>query len=334
MNLFDFFNFFSHAHSEIAENGVDKVLSSEEENPSVHKTYVNFQTSRKSALDAPLYAISFLFSFLRRGLQIRRNFSTTCTTLGTRGEKLQVDAALCARIAKKGANAQPCLSDMYKNSTRAKRRQADVPLCGRSMVEMLGVLAIIGVLSVGAIAGYSKAMLKYKLNKQAEQLNTLINAVARYVHSFSKEFRGQYITSYFVKLGEVPTEMIRANKPNYIYDVFGTAWYVLYVYDVDGGESINLGFNNVSSLTKNSAQNLEICRNIIVTAKENSGNINTVSTISGHQTDEAKAGVLYGDNRCTTGRVCLKNVTLEQIYDICTKHIGTQSAEFKISWRI
>ena len=29
---------------------------------------------------------------------------------------------------------------------------------GRSMVEMLGVLAIIGVLSVGGIAGYSKAM--------------------------------------------------------------------------------------------------------------------------------------------------------------------------------
>ena len=33
------------------------------------------------------------------------------------------------------------------------------------MVEMLGVLAIIGVLSVGAIAGYSKAMFKYKMNK-------------------------------------------------------------------------------------------------------------------------------------------------------------------------
>ena len=29
---------------------------------------------------------------------------------------------------------------------------------GRSMIEMLGVLAIIGVLSVGGIAGYSKAM--------------------------------------------------------------------------------------------------------------------------------------------------------------------------------
>jgi len=35
---------------------------------------------------------------------------------------------------------------------------------GRSMIEMLGVLAIIGVLSVGGLAGYSKAMNKAKLN--------------------------------------------------------------------------------------------------------------------------------------------------------------------------
>ena len=37
---------------------------------------------------------------------------------------------------------------------------------GRSMIEMLGVLAIIGVLSVGGIAGYSKAMMKYRINKK------------------------------------------------------------------------------------------------------------------------------------------------------------------------
>jgi len=40
---------------------------------------------------------------------------------------------------------------------------------GRSMVEMLGVLAIIGVLSVGGIAGYTMAMNKYRAN---EILNT------------------------------------------------------------------------------------------------------------------------------------------------------------------
>jgi len=49
---------------------------------------------------------------------------------------------------------------------------------GRSMVEMLGVLAIIGVLSVGAIAGYSKAMFKYKMNKTLDILSHAVNRVA------------------------------------------------------------------------------------------------------------------------------------------------------------
>ena len=44
---------------------------------------------------------------------------------------------------------------------------------GRSMVEMLGVLAIIGVLSVGGIAGYSKAMFKYKINKTIDEITTI-----------------------------------------------------------------------------------------------------------------------------------------------------------------
>ena len=39
---------------------------------------------------------------------------------------------------------------------------------GRSMVEMLGVLAIIGVLSVGGIAGYSLGMRKHRVNQIAD----------------------------------------------------------------------------------------------------------------------------------------------------------------------
>ena len=48
---------------------------------------------------------------------------------------------------------------------------------GRSMIEMLGVLAIVGVLSVGGIAGYSKAMLTYRSNKQIEQLVSIITSI-------------------------------------------------------------------------------------------------------------------------------------------------------------
>ena len=45
---------------------------------------------------------------------------------------------------------------------------------GRSMVEMLGVLAIIGVLSVGGIAGYSKAMHKYKMNQTMDIVSKVL----------------------------------------------------------------------------------------------------------------------------------------------------------------
>ena len=42
---------------------------------------------------------------------------------------------------------------------------------GRSMVEMLGVLAIIGVLSVGGIAGYTMAMNRYRANEVIDMAN-------------------------------------------------------------------------------------------------------------------------------------------------------------------
>ena len=45
---------------------------------------------------------------------------------------------------------------------------------GRSMIEMLGVLAIVGVLSIGGIAGYSKAMKKIRSEKVTAQLNEVI----------------------------------------------------------------------------------------------------------------------------------------------------------------
>ena len=46
---------------------------------------------------------------------------------------------------------------------------------GRSMIEMLGVLAIIGVLSVGGIAGYSKAMEQFKINRLINQVSQIVS---------------------------------------------------------------------------------------------------------------------------------------------------------------
>jgi len=48
---------------------------------------------------------------------------------------------------------------------------------GRSMIEMLGVLAIVGVLSAGGIAGYSVAMKSHKVNKAADMIQLISTQV-------------------------------------------------------------------------------------------------------------------------------------------------------------
>ena len=76
---------------------------------------------------------------------------------------------------------------------------------GRSMVEMLGVLAIIGVLSVGGIAGYSKAMNKYKINKTNDQLSMLI-ANIRTLFSSQSDYGGLN-NGTAIQYGVVPNDM-------------------------------------------------------------------------------------------------------------------------------
>ena len=207
---------------------------------------------------------------------------------------------------------------------------------GRSMVEMLGVLAIIGVLSVGAIAGYSKAMFKYKLNKHAEQLNTVINAVARNVHSFDNiKQGGTFLTETFIKMGEIPTEMVQQDQSDVIFDTFGQGWWI---FIGSAGDSIFLSsysFFGSSSLTTKSADNLEICKNFLIAAKENSSSLWQVMSQSNHDNSDNAAVRLLGDNYCSTDHTCLKNLTMNDIYELCTKHYGVNSAsgtELAIVW--
>ena len=54
---------------------------------------------------------------------------------------------------------------------------------GRSMVEMLGVLAIVGVLSVGGVYGYGVAMKKHKANELLHQASMLATTVSAQIDS-------------------------------------------------------------------------------------------------------------------------------------------------------
>ena len=142
---------------------------------------------------------------------------------------------------------------------------------GRSMVEMLGVLAIVGVLSVGAIAGYGKAMMKYKLNKQAEQIGFIID----YIIANQDRLRTvpYKMKDTLNKLGIVSDNMIKDNS-EYAYDIFNSKIKLEnHARSTDGqiggGYAIGIEINS-------SSQAVEICRNLVIMSKERADDIYAV----------------------------------------------------------
>jgi len=110
---------------------------------------------------------------------------------------------------------------------------------GRSMIEMLGVLAIIGVLSVGGIAGYSKAMTQYKINKTADQVTQIVGNVRTLFASrpdytvFSNEYMQTGARQVIQKAHLAPEEMWNSDRTK-LEHPFGGEVTINYAYDRKG----------------------------------------------------------------------------------------------------
>ena len=87
------------------------------------------------------------------------------------------------------------------------RKQCRLAQSGRSMVEMLGTLAIIGVLSIGGIAGYSYGMDKWRANEVINDVNMRMIDIAGQV------FRNQSEIA-------IPEDWDIKGRSGYIIDVF------------------------------------------------------------------------------------------------------------------
>ena len=225
---------------------------------------------------------------LRRMSQIRRNFGATCTLKGTRARKSLVD-------------------DHY---TQAQ---------GRSMVEMLGVLAIIGVLSVGAIAGYSKAMMKYKLNKMVDQYNQLFGTIAIHREDFIKlSTPTQFVSLYPIiyKMGELPDGMKLTNEQVYTYDILkhrseirSFQKYAIMFY---------LQLSNSDEQHSSSPDLIDACRNmyqyLLIPRQDD---IAYAFFYHNDEQGEGSEGIVYGNKACAPSLKCLKDLTVGDIDAIC-----------------
>lgn len=82
--------------------------------------------------------------------------------------------------------------------------------CGRSMVEMLGVLAIVGVLSIGGIAGYVTASHTLRTNNLKDEISTIIANIRTMFFTAENYENLSEIT--LINAGLVPDWMVTEDK--------------------------------------------------------------------------------------------------------------------------
>ncbi len=74
---------------------------------------------------------------------------------------------------KKSFTISPCTIGAVCLGAKTFKTYKKSKQAGRSMIEMLGVLAIVGILSAGGIAGYSMAMQNHKTNQLIDKIQLM-----------------------------------------------------------------------------------------------------------------------------------------------------------------
>lgn len=194
---------------------------------------------------------------------------------------------------------------------------------GRSMIEMLGVLAIIGVLSVGGIAGYSKAMTKFKINKMIEDYSNLtFNLVENYpnlLKSYSSvKTKNSELYNLAKDMGWIPDSWKPRAKSKTIYLDDGhnnlTHLFMRYNSDVDKRRvimDIYIG-SNIDNFDQLPQVSLENCMAIF-----SNWLVPMADVIYYAGTDGSASTYFYGNATCGGDKKCLSSMTLSDIHNIC-----------------
>ena len=210
------------------------------------------------------------------------------------------------------------LERRVQTGTRARKalvvtRQAN-PL-GRSMIEMLGVLAIIGVLSVGGIAGYSKAMEKWKVNKLIGEYTEFMFGAIEHLDDIKKVPNGSGYADIMQSLNIIPTSWKYDNASN-VHDRLNNRIQIW-----RGGSDLVFEIYLLEEYEEKDSYSLaeprvQLCRELFLNFVQPLSEFVDYSYV--WRGDAQTLNQLwYGNNYCGADKKCLKNVTLAEINAAC-----------------
>ena len=208
-----------------------------------------------------------------------------------------------------GAEATTFLSAVHNQRYTSEKLARRSKQSGRSMIEMLGVLAIIGVLTVGSIAGYSHAMRRHLLNKQREQISYILSAVETHreiLFTSPKSTAASSLKPILETLGWIPEEMIKDNSI-YIYDVFKNKIRI-YNHESFMGLEISVANDDPHEQCVNLYQVTQQYHSFLwLTQVYNRANINSPSYVNHY----------FGDKYCGGNYRCIRDLQPAKISELC-----------------
>ena len=191
---------------------------------------------------------------------------------------------------------------------------------GRSMIEMLGVLAIIAVLSVGGIAGYSKAMEKFKLNKTVSEYSYFIFNMFEHGDEFKRLPEGTGLAKLAEQLDLLPASwkyIDSRNDERWVRDGLKNQ---IQMWQSGG----HLVFEIYLPRDEN-AKKLDLCRSLLkdfIYPLHDFARHAFVWRVRPEKEDE----YWWGTNYCGDERKCLKDVTVTAMDAACRSCVDSQGA--------
>ena len=197
----------------------------------------------------------------------------------------------------------------------------DICSAGRSMIEMLGVLAIVGVLSVGGIAGYSKAMEKFKVNKAMHEYSLIIFSLLEHLDSLKnlstdKDWDSVSILPYMQQTGLVTDAWTQISERE-LNDPYGNtiAFFSRHhnlVVDLTLG-SLLVGEDATTSPAFFATMCREYFINLVIPL-QSSLIFARLYKLTGTTSSSA---FFYGNSTCGSDKKCLHSMNIGDVNDIC-----------------
>ena len=202
---------------------------------------------------------------------------------------------------------------------------------GRSMVEMLGVLAIIGILSASALSGYSKAMMQLKLNKHTDEISYLMataifnnDKLNKASFNMFEELKALGAFTWNVIPNKKVTDDNSTEKITFQDSLHNTIWFEHYSQDQMKAIGIILPQSDFTQ---------KVCYNYINIFKNFSDEIYRIHARK-DVGNQMSWKMFYGKNVCDGNtKKCLEHITVDEITNMCkTQCDGADECRLYAVW--